>query len=463
MSLSAVESETLSTLAPQCRNQLGRAAWFLSSERYAWKTCTTKFSASWCDALRQGMETYPCSLSQFVLLSLSMFCGYGFLWWGVRTAPRGGIIQFYYRIESERRVDTLRFFIDETWQRDSLWRQTWAEIKARHNLEGRNWKWKAGFSTMLWVCSSNFKVSDMLELTCKRTSRPRKWNKQAMASQHQGRSCGPKSAFHFLGLACCHTISDGGMRSLVCTWRKHFWDVVELSSVKIASKTLYNRTIEEQTVTDLLLIEVLIWRKDGSNSIGADVACIDAIVVHGIRGLEWIRGSVARYLRKFWSFFLQNVKSEESLPLPLGGKMLWVHALATGFRICCLLFVGCWLVVWCCLFVVKCCYGDGNDNNGGQCAAYFMSALEEIFMSFRHSTESRFKGGGGLILAWEFSSRLWEFADQKIDFKTCMGDGDSIALWSRLWSHHQKFFFTDIVARRKDELHQTRRTCKKTT
>ncbi len=64
--------------------------------------------------------------------------------------------------------------------------------------------------------------SDMLELTCKRTCRPRKWNKQAMASQHQGRSCGPKSAFHFLGLACCHTISDGGMRSLVCTWRKHF-------------------------------------------------------------------------------------------------------------------------------------------------------------------------------------------------------------------------------------------------
>ena len=227
MSLSAVESETLSTLAPQCRNQLGRAAWFLSSERYAWKTCTTKFSASWCDALRQGMETYPCSLSQFVMLCLSMFCGYGFLWWGVRTAPRGGIIQFYYRIESERRVDTLRFFIDETWQRDSLWRQTWAEIKARHNLEGRNWKWKAGFSTMLWVCSSNFKVSDMLELTCKRTSRPRKWNKQAMASQHQGRSCGPKSAFHFLGLACCHTISDGGMRSLVCTWRKHFCDVVK--------------------------------------------------------------------------------------------------------------------------------------------------------------------------------------------------------------------------------------------
>ena len=222
MSLSAVESETLSTLAPQCRNQLGRAAWFLSSERYAWKTCTTKFSASWCDALRQGMETYPCSLSQFVMLSLSMFCGYGFLWWGVRTAPRGGIIQFYYRIESERRVDTLRFFIDETWQRDSLWRQTWAETKARHNLEGRNWKWKAGFSTMLWVCSSNFKVSDMLELTCKRTSRPRKWNKQAMASQHQGRSCGPKSAFHFLGLACCHTISDGGMRSLVCTLEKAF-------------------------------------------------------------------------------------------------------------------------------------------------------------------------------------------------------------------------------------------------
>ena len=79
--------------------------------------------------------------------------------------------------------------------------------------------------------------------------------------------------------------------------------------------------------------------------------------------------------------------------------MLWVHALATGFRVClfrvCLLvcLVGCWLLV------VKCCYGDGNDNNGGQCAAYFMSALEEIFMSFRHSTESRFKGGGGLILA----------------------------------------------------------------
>ena len=136
---------------------------------------------------------------------------------------------------------------------------------------------------------------------------------------------------------------------------------------------------------------------------------------------------------------------EESLPLPLRGKMLWVHALATGFRVCgllvclfvclggwlvgwlllssllvgvgfgvvgCLMFVVCcslvvvcWVLVGrlmlvvCCLFVVKCCYGDGNDNNGGQCAAYFMSALEEIFMSFRHSTESRFKGGGGLILA----------------------------------------------------------------
>ena len=327
MSLSAVESETLSTLAPQCRNQLGRAAWFLSSERYAWKTCTTKFSASWCDALRQGMETYPCSLSQFVLLSLSMFCGYGFLWWGVRTAPRGGIIQFYYRIESERRVDTLRFFIDETWQRDSLWRQTWAEIKARHNLEGRNWKWKAGFSTMLWVCSSNFKVSDMLELTCKRTSRPRKWNKQAMASQHQGRSCGPKSAFHFLGLACCHTISDGGMRSLVCTWRKHFWDVV--LSVELA-------------VTDLLLIEVLIWRKDGSNSIGADVACIDAIVVHGIRGLEWIEWILQSSLRNLYPCHLEE---------RCFGCMLWQQVL--GFVVCCLLGVGWSFDVGCLLFV--CC------------------------------------------------------------------------------------------------------------
>lgn len=314
MSLSAVESETLSTLPPQCRNQLGRAAWFLSSERYAWKTCTTKFSASWCDALRQGMETYPCSLSQFVMLCLSMFCGYGFLWWGVRTAPRGGIIQFYYRIESERRVDTLRFFIDETWQRDSLWRQTWAEIKARHNLEGRNWKWKAGFSTMLRVCSvcsSNFKVSDMLELTCKRTSRPRKWNKQAMASQHQGRSCGPKSAFHFLGLACCHTISDGGMRSLVCTWRKHFWDVVELSSVKI----------EQQTQLPFEVIEVFFFqRKDGSNSFGADVACIDAIVVHGIRGLEWIKWipwfAWLRYLRKFLKFFSSSKPDVRGISTP---------------------------------------------------------------------------------------------------------------------------------------------------
>lgn len=261
---SKVESVTLSTLAPQCRNQLGRAAWFLSSERYAWKTCTAKFSASWCDALRQGMETYPCSLSQFVMLCLSMFCGYGFLWRGVRTAPRGGIIQFYYRIESERRVDTLRFFIDETWQRDSLWRQTWAEIKARHNLEGRNWKWKAGFSTMLWVCSSNFKVSDMLELTCKRTSRPRKWNKQAMASQHQGRSCGPKSAFHFLGLACCPTISDGGMRSLVCTWRKHFWDVVKCKDT-LEDFFHYNRTTDffhwswsEGKMVPTLLVQMLL-------------------------------------------------------------------------------------------------------------------------------------------------------------------------------------------------------------
>lgn len=360
MSLSAVESETLSTLAPQCRNQLGRAAWFLSSERYAWKTCTTKFSASWCDALRQGMETYPCSLSQFVLLSLSTFCGYGFLWWGVRTAPRGGIIQFYYRIESERRVDTLRFFIDETWQRDSLWRQTWAEIKARHNLEGRNWKWKAGFSTMLWVCSSNFKVSDMLELTCKRTSRPRKWNKQAMASQHQGRSCGPKSAFHFLGLACCHTISDGGMRSLVCTWRKHFWDVVELSSVKIASKTLYNRTIEEQTVTDLFLKWSLLWSFDlkGKMIRSLSVQMLLALMRLSFTAFVALNEFVVRvasrslFAKVFEVFFLQNVKSEESLPLPLGGKMLWVHALATGFRICCLLFVGCWLVVWCWLFVV---------------------------------------------------------------------------------------------------------------
>ena len=41
---------------------------------------------------------------------------------------------------------------------------------------------------------------------------------------------------------------------------------------------------------------------------------------------------------------LQNVKSEESLPLPLGGRMLWVYVLATGFRVCCLFVVGCWLL-----------------------------------------------------------------------------------------------------------------------
>ena len=89
--------------------------------------------------------------------------------------------------------------------------------------------------------------------------------------------------------------------------------------------------------------------------------------------------------------------------------MLWQQVLGFVFFLLFVWFVwlvvGCWLLVvgWyfvvCWVFVVKCCYGDGNDNNGGQCAAYFMSALEEIFMSFRHSTESRFKGGGGLILA----------------------------------------------------------------
>lgn len=337
MSLSAVESETLSTLPPQCRNQLGRAAWFLSSERYAWKTCTTKFSASWCDALRQGMETYPCSLSQFVMLCLSMFCGYGFLWWGVRTAPRGGIIQFYYRIESERRVDTLRFFIDETWQRDSLWRQTWAEIKARHNLEGRNWKWKAGFSTMLRVCSvcsSNFKVSDMLELTCKRTSRPRKWNKQAMASQHQGRSCGPKSAFHFLGLACCHTISDGGMRSLVCTWRKHFWDVVELSSVKI----------EQQTQLPFEVIEVFFFSKERWFQLLWCRCCLhwcDCRSRHSWPGMNQMNPvvRVASLLAKVFEvfFFFKTWCQRNLYPCHLEercfGCMLWQQVL--GFVGCC--------------------------------------------------------------------------------------------------------------------------------
>ena len=43
---------------------------------------------------------------------------------------------------------------------------------------------------------------------------------------------------------------------------------------------------------------------------------------------------------------LQNVKSEESLPLPLGGRMLWVYVLATGFRVCCLLVVGLLFVVF---------------------------------------------------------------------------------------------------------------------
>ena len=32
---------------------------------------------------------------------------------GVHTAPRGGIIEFFYRIDSERQADLLRFFIDE--------------------------------------------------------------------------------------------------------------------------------------------------------------------------------------------------------------------------------------------------------------------------------------------------------------------------------------------------------------
>ncbi|CAJ1388757.1 unnamed protein product [Effrenium voratum] len=96
---------------------------------------------------------------------------------GVHTAPRGGIIEFFYRIDSERQADLLRFFIDEMEQ----------------NTGGL-----PASGTVAWT----------------------------------------KASFSFSG---------SKMKTHTFRWR---------------------------------------YEKDGSESLGKDVACIDDIVVHGIRGLE---------------------------------------------------------------------------------------------------------------------------------------------------------------------------------
>ncbi|CAE7510978.1 unnamed protein product [Symbiodinium natans] len=68
---------------------------------------------------------------------------------GVATAPRGGAIEFYYRIDSERRADQLRFFIDGREQRISGFPASgqipWTNVKftfSGSQLETHIFRWR---------------------------------------------------------------------------------------------------------------------------------------------------------------------------------------------------------------------------------------------------------------------------------------------------------------------------------